>query len=81
MSVLLQTVEGEEKEMEIGYGWLEEQAKNGRPVKVSAHFFKEPIDYVKAIKPFLYSVQDDDQDLNNPYLYKFQLYSNNNISI
>ena len=57
----------------LGYGWLEEQAKNGRPAKVSPHFFKEPVDYVKAIKPFLYSVQDNK---DYPLLYKFQLHQN-----
>lgn len=73
LDAILETLDSTHTTITIGYGWLEDQAKNGRPVKVSPHFFKEPADYVKAVKPYLYSVQDD---MDYPFIYKFQIHQN-----
>lgn len=66
-------MEDQRESLTIGYGWIEEQAKQNKPVKVDSRFFKEPTFYVKSIKPYLYSIQDD---VDYPILYKFILIEN-----
>jgi hypothetical protein len=69
------TVQMENGVVNLSYGWLEEQQKLGRPVKIPNHFFKEPIDYIKVVKPSLFSLQQAEKiEINGVLLYyKFML--------
>lgn len=68
----IQMVEGIIK---LAYGWSEEQQKLGRPIKTSGHFFKDPFNYVKAVKPSLYSLQQGEKIEEDGHMlfYKFML--------
>ena len=68
----IQMVEGIVK---LAYGWSEEQQKLGRPIKISGHFFKDPFNYVKAVKPSLYSLQQGEKIEEDGHMlfYKFML--------
>jgi hypothetical protein len=54
-------VQMEEGVIKLAYGWSEEQQKLGRPIKIPIHFFKDPSNYIKAVKPLLYSLQQSER--------------------